>query len=42
MNMARIASMVAGIPQTAAATTVNRFCSSGSQAIMMAANQIMQ
>jgi acetyl-CoA acyltransferase len=42
MNMARIASMVAGIPQTAAATTVNRFCSSGSQAIMMAANQILQ
>ncbi len=42
MNMARIASMVAGLPQTAAATTVNRFCSSGSQAIMMAANQILQ
>lgn len=42
MNMARIASMVAGIPQTAAAATVNRFCSSGSQAIMMAANQILQ
>ncbi len=42
MNMARIASMVAGVPQTAAATTVNRFCSSGSQAVMMAANQILQ
>ena len=42
MNMARIASMVADIPQTAAATTVNRFCSSGSQAVMMAANQILQ
>jgi acetyl-CoA acetyltransferase family protein len=42
LNMARIASMVAGIPQTAAATTVNRFCSSGSQAVMMAANQIVQ
>jgi acetyl-CoA acetyltransferase family protein len=41
MNMGRIASMVAGIPQTAAASTVNRFCSSGSQAIMMAANQIL-
>jgi acetyl-CoA acetyltransferase family protein len=41
MNMARIASMVADIPQTAAATTVNRFCSSGSQAVMMAANQIL-
>lgn len=42
MNMARIASMVADIPQEAAATTVNRFCSSGSQAVMMAANQILQ
>ncbi len=42
MNMARIAAMAADIPQTAAATTVNRFCSSGSQAVMMAANQIMQ
>lgn len=42
MNMARIASMVADIPQTAAATTVNRFCSSGSQAVMMAANSILQ
>jgi acetyl-CoA acetyltransferase family protein len=41
LNMARVASMVAGIPQTAAATTVNRFCSSGSQAVMMAANQIV-
>jgi acetyl-CoA acetyltransferase family protein len=40
-NMARVASMVAGIPQTSAATTVNRFCSSGSQAVMMAANQIL-
>lgn len=41
MNMARIASMVADIPQDAAATTVNRFCSSGSQAVMMAAHQIV-
>lgn len=41
LNMARVASMVAGIPKTAAATTVNRFCSSGSQAIMMAANEII-
>ena len=40
-NMARVAAMVADIPQTAAGTTVNRFCSSGSQAIMMAANQIV-
>jgi acetyl-CoA acyltransferase len=41
LNMARVASMVAEIPKTAAATTVNRFCSSGSQAVMMAANEIV-
>jgi len=41
LNMARVASMVADIPKTAAATTVNRFCSSGSQAVMMAANEII-
>ena len=41
LNMARVASMVAEIPKTVAATTVNRFCSSGSQAVMMAANEIM-
>jgi len=41
LNMARVASMVADIPKTAAATTVNRFCSSGSQAIMMAAHSIL-
>ncbi len=41
LNMARVASMVADIPKTAAATTVNRFCSSGSQAVMMAANEIV-
>jgi acetyl-CoA acyltransferase len=42
MNMARIAAMAAGFPKEVAGTTVNRFCSSGSQAIMMAANQILQ
>jgi acetyl-CoA acyltransferase len=42
MNMGRIAAMAAGFPKTVAATTVNRFCSSGSQAIMMAANAIVQ
>jgi len=41
MNMARIAAMAAGFPKTVAATTVNRFCSSGSQAIAMAAHQII-
>jgi acetyl-CoA acetyltransferase family protein len=41
MNVARIASMAAGFPKEVAAVTVNRFCSSGSQAIMMAAHQIV-
>ena len=41
MNTARIAAMAAGLPKSVAATTVNRFCSSGSQAIMMAAHQIL-
>src|SRR6056297_843896 len=42
MNMARIAAMAAGLPLSAAGTTLNRFCSSGSQAVMMAANEILQ
>jgi acetyl-CoA acetyltransferase family protein len=41
MNMGRIAAMAAGFPKEVAATTVNRFCSSGSQAVMMAAHQII-
>jgi acetyl-CoA acetyltransferase family protein len=41
MNMARIAAMAAGFPKEVAGTTVNRFCSSGSQAVMMAAHSIM-
>ena len=41
MNLARIAAMAAGFPKQVAATTVNRFCSSGSQAVMMAAQQIL-
>ncbi|MCP3984352.1 MAG: thiolase family protein [bacterium] len=41
MNMGRIAAMAAGFPKSVAATTVNRFCSSGSQAIAMAAHQIL-
>ena len=40
-NVARIAAMLAGLPVTAAATTVNRFCSSGLQAVAMAAHQIV-
>ena len=41
MNIARIAAMAAGFPKEVAATTVTRFCSSGSQAIAMAAHQIL-
>ncbi len=41
MNTARIAAMAAGFPKEVAATTVNRFCSSGSQAVMQAAHQIL-
>ena len=40
MNVARIASLLAGIPHTAAAMTVNRFCSSGLQAIALAADAV--
>jgi len=41
MNMARIALLGAGFPETVAGTTVNRFCSSGLQAVAMAAHQII-
>ena len=41
MNVARIASLRAGIPVTASAVTVNRFCSSGLQAIAYAAERVM-
>jgi len=41
-NVARIAALRAGLPPTVAATTVNRFCSSGLQSIAMAAHQIVQ
>lgn len=41
MNVARVAVLGAGLPETVAATTVNRFCSSGLQAIAMAAHQIV-
>jgi acetyl-CoA acyltransferase len=41
MNVARIASLRAGIPVSASAVTVNRFCSSGLQAIAFAAERIM-
>ncbi len=41
LNVARIASLRAGIPVEASAATVNRFCSSGLQSIAFAAERIM-
>ena len=40
MNVARIASLRAGLPVEASAMTINRFCSSGLQSIAMAAERI--
>jgi acetyl-CoA acyltransferase len=40
LNVARIASLRAGVPTTASAVTVNRFCASGLQAIAQAAERI--
>jgi acetyl-CoA acyltransferase len=39
-NMARIASLRAGLPVTVPGVTINRFCSSGLQSIAMAADRI--
>jgi acetyl-CoA acyltransferase len=41
LNVARIASLRAGVPVSASAVTVNRFCSSGLQAIAYAGERIM-
>ena len=40
-NIARQAALRAGVPASAAAMTVNRFCSSGLQAIAIAANRVV-
>ena len=40
MNVARIASLRAGVPIESAAMTINRFCASGLQAIALAAERI--
>ena len=40
MNVARIAALRAGLPVEVSAMTINRFCSSGLQAIAMAAERI--
>ncbi|MBM3734898.1 MAG: acetyl-CoA C-acyltransferase [Acidobacteria bacterium] len=40
MNMARVAALRAGLPDSVPAVTINRFCSSGLQSIAMAAEKI--
>ncbi len=40
MNVARIGALLAGLPQTVPGMTINRFCSSGVQAVADAANLI--
>src|SRR5271168_2170499 len=40
-NIARTSAMLAGLPASVAGTTINRFCSSGLQAITIAAHQII-
>ncbi len=40
MNVARLASLRAGLPDSVPAVTINRFCSSGLQSIAMAADRI--
>ncbi|MFT4623034.1 MAG: acetyl-CoA acyltransferase [Myxococcota bacterium] len=41
MNVARIAALIAGIPDEVPALTINRFCSSGLQSIAQGATSIM-
>src|SRR5689334_23573529 len=40
LNVARVAAMLGGLPETVSAMTINRFCSSGLQAIALAAGSI--
>jgi acetyl-CoA acyltransferase len=40
MNVARIALLLAGLPESVSGMTVNRFCASGLQAVSMAADRI--
>ena len=40
LNVARIASLRAGLPVSASAMTVNRFCASGLEAIAIAADRV--
>ncbi|MBV2209963.1 MAG: acetyl-CoA C-acyltransferase [Thermomonas sp.] len=40
MNVARIGALLAGLPNSVPGQTINRFCSSGLQAVALAANEI--
>jgi acetyl-CoA acyltransferase len=40
LNVARLAGLLGGLPQESSAVTINRFCSSGLQAIAMAAGAV--
>jgi acetyl-CoA acetyltransferase family protein len=40
-NVARVSAMLAGLPVTVPGTTINRFCSSGLNAVAVAAHQII-
>lgn len=42
LNIARISSLLAGLPNSVPAFTINRYCSSGLQSIAIAANEIVQ
>ena len=42
LNVARISSLLAGLPNSVPAFTINRYCSSGLQSIAIAANEIAQ
>jgi acetyl-CoA acyltransferase len=41
LNVARVAALLGGLPQETSAMTINRFCSSGLQAISLAAGAIL-
>ncbi|HJL17068.1 MAG TPA: thiolase family protein [Sandaracinaceae bacterium LLY-WYZ-13_1] len=41
LNVARVAGFLGGLPQESSAQTINRFCSSGLQAIATAAGQVL-
>src|SRR5487761_1212861 len=40
LNMARVASLLAGLPDTVPGITINRYCSSGLNALQIAADRI--